>query len=99
MPLLLVSTTPLLISSFAFNFNNFTLIYMLTQGGPRFADASVPLGHTDILISMVYSVAGVDGNAAKNYGLASALSIMIFVIVGGISALAFRKTRQLEEIN
>ncbi|MCU1433178.1 MAG: Fructose-bisphosphate aldolase [Actinotalea sp.] len=99
MPLLLVSTAPLLISSFAFNFNNFTLIYMLTDGGPRFADASVPLGHTDILISMVYSISGVDGSAAKDYGLASALSIVIFLIVATISALAFRQTRTLEEIN
>jgi len=98
LPLVLVATTPLLISSFAFNFNNFTLIYMLTGGGPRFADASVPLGHTDILISMVYSVSGLDGNAARNYGLASALSIVIFVIVAAISALAFRRTRSLEEI-
>jgi arabinogalactan oligomer/maltooligosaccharide transport system permease protein len=99
MPLLLVATAPLLISSFAFNFNNFNLIYMLTGGNPRFADASVPLGHTDILITMVYSIAGVDGTAEKNYGLASALSIVIFVIVATISAIAFRKTRQLEEIN
>ncbi|KAE8763030.1 ABC transporter permease subunit [Georgenia thermotolerans] len=99
LPLLLVSTAPLLISSFAFNFNNFSLIYMLTGGGPRFADASVPLGHTDILISMVYSVSGVDGSAPKNYGLASALSIVIFLIVGLISALAFRQTRKLEEYN
>lgn len=99
LPLLLVSTTPLLISSFAFNFNNFTLIYMLTGGGPRFADASVPLGHTDILISMVYSVSGLDGNAPRNYGLASALSIVIFLIVGTISALAFRRTRRHEEIS
>ncbi|HEY0217192.1 MAG TPA: ABC transporter permease subunit [Cellulomonas sp.] len=99
LPLLLVSTAPLLISSFAFNFNNFTLIYMLTGGGPQFADASVPLGHTDILISMVYSVAGIDGSAPKNYGLASALSIVIFVIVGTISALAFRRTRRLEELS
>lgn len=98
MPLLLVATAPLLISSFAFNFNNFTLIYMLTGGGPRFADASVPLGHTDILISMVYSVSGVDGSAPKNYGLASALSIVIFVIVATISAVAFRQTRRLEEL-
>lgn len=99
MPLLLVATGPLLISSFAFNFNNFTLIYMLTDGGPRFADASVPLGHTDILISMVYSVSGVDGSAPKNYGLASALSIVIFVIVATVSAIAFRQTRKLEEMS
>jgi arabinogalactan oligomer/maltooligosaccharide transport system permease protein len=99
MPLLLVSTAPLLISSFAFNFNNFTLIYMLTGGGPRFADASVPIGHTDILISMVYSISGIDGNAPKDYGLASALSIVIFLIVATISALAFRQTRKLEEMS
>ena len=98
MPLLLVSTAPLLISSFAFNFNNFTLIYMLTGGGPRFADASVPLGSTDILISMVYRISGVAGSASKNYGLASALSIVIFLIVATISAVAFRQTRKLEEI-
>ncbi len=99
LPLLLVATSPLLISSFAFNFNNFTLIYMLTNGGPRFADASVPLGHTDILISMVYSVSGLDGTAAKNYGLASALSIVIFVIVATISAITFKRTKQFEEIS
>ncbi|WP_402469366.1 ABC transporter permease subunit [Isoptericola aurantiacus] len=99
MPLLLVSTTPLLISSFAFNFNNFALVYMLTGGGPRFEDASVPLGHTDILITMVYSVAGLDGTAPKNFGLASALSIVIFVIIATISAVAFKRTRSLEEIN
>jgi arabinogalactan oligomer/maltooligosaccharide transport system permease protein len=99
MPLLLVSTTPLLISSFAFNFNNFALVYMLTGGGPQFDDASVPLGHTDILITMVYSVAGLDGTAPKNFGLASALSIVIFVIIATISAIAFKRTRALEEIN
>ncbi len=98
LPLLLVSTAPLLISSFAFNFNNFVLVYMLTGGGPQLTDASVPLGHTDILITMVYSISGVDGTAPKNYGLASALAIVIFVIVGTISALAFRRTRKLEEV-
>ncbi len=97
-PLVLISTAPVLIASFAFNFNNFTLIYMLTKGGPRFGDTSAPIGATDLLISMVYSISGVDGSAAKNYGLASALSILIFVIVGVISGLGFRQTRKLEEV-
>lgn len=99
LPLLLIATAPLLISSFAFNFNNFNLIYMLTNGGPSFGDPSVPLGHTDILISMVYNISGISGNTTKDYGLASALSIMIFVIVGVISAIAFRQTRKLEDVN
>ena len=98
MPLVLIATAPLLISSFAFNFNNFTLIYMLTGGGPSFGDPSVPLGHTDILITMVYKMSGIDGGATKDFGLASALSILIFVIVGTISAIAFRQTRKLEEM-
>jgi arabinogalactan oligomer/maltooligosaccharide transport system permease protein len=97
-PLVLISTAPVLIASFAFNFNNFQLIYMLTQGGPRFGDTSAPIGATDLLISMVYSISGVDGSAAKNYGLASALSIVIFLLVGVISAIGFRQTRKLEEV-
>ena len=95
-PLLLVSVAPLLIASFAFNFNNFSLIYMLTGGGPNFAGAPVVIGETDILISMVYAVAFESG--VKQYGLASALSILIFVMVGVISWLGFRQTRKLEEI-
>ncbi|SDD10574.1 carbohydrate ABC transporter membrane protein 1, CUT1 family [Sanguibacter gelidistatuariae] len=98
MPLLLIAVAPLLISSFAFNFNNFNIIEMLTGGGPRFVDASVPVGHTDILITMVYAISGLDGGAAKNYGLASALSIVIFIIVATISVIGFRRTRSLEEI-
>ena len=33
-PLLLVSVSPLLVASFAFNFNNFTLVWLLTGGRP-----------------------------------------------------------------
>jgi arabinogalactan oligomer/maltooligosaccharide transport system permease protein len=96
-PLLLVSTAPLIIASFAFNFNNFTIIYMLTGGEPRFTDTSAVLGHTDILITMIYRISGVAGGRA-DYGLASALSIVVFLVVGVISAIAFRRTRKLEEI-
>ncbi|WP_029287989.1 ABC transporter permease subunit [Cellulomonas sp. HZM] len=95
-PLLMVSVAPLLVSSFAFNFNNFSLIYMLTGGGPDFQGTPIIVGHTDILISMVYSVAFESG--VKQYGFASALSILIFVIVGVISWWGFRRTRRLEEL-
>lgn len=96
LPLLMVSVAPLLVASFAFNFNNFALIYMLTGGGPNFVGTPVVVGHTDILISMVYSVAFESG--LKQYGFASALSILIFIMVGAISWWGFRRTRRLEEL-
>ena len=96
LPLLLVSTAPLLISSFAFNFNNFNIIYMLTGGGPNYPDAPIPVGATDILISMVFATAFEGGQ--RDYGLASAMSLVIFVVVGLVAWLGFRQTRKLEEI-
>lgn len=96
LPLLLVSTAPLLIASFAVAFNNFTVIYTFNNGGPSIAGAPYALGSTDILVSAIYDVSGVSGGAA-DYGLASALSIVAFIVVGLISALSFRQTRKLEE--
>jgi arabinogalactan oligomer / maltooligosaccharide transport system permease protein len=96
LPLVLVATAPLLISSFAFSFNNFTTIYMFNDGGPAIPGAPNGLGYTDILISAIYRISGVAGGAA-DFGLASALSILVFIVVGLISALAFRQTRKLEE--
>jgi len=97
LPLLMISTAPLAIASFAFSFNNFTIIFMLTSGGPNFPGARVPLGSTDILISAIYQISGVSGGRA-DYGLASALSIIVFIVIGIVSAVAFRQTRKLEEI-
>jgi arabinogalactan oligomer/maltooligosaccharide transport system permease protein len=97
LPLLFIAVAPLLISSFAFNFNNFNLIFMLTGGGPTHGSDVTKPGATDILISMVYRVAGVD-TGTPDYGLATALSIIIFVLVGAIAAYSFRQTRKLEEM-
>jgi len=97
LPLLLVSLSPLLISSFAFNFNNFTIIYLITGGGPSGDPAlGVDAGGTDILISFVYKIAFSSSQGA-DYGLASAFSILIFFIVGGLSMIGFRRTKFLEE--
>ena len=96
LPLLLVVTAPLLIASFAFNFNLFNNIYFLTGGGPYGVEQSTA-GSTDILISYTYKLAFSAGQGAQ-YGLAAAVSIFIFLIVAGISALSFWRTKSLETI-
>ena len=96
-PLLLIAVAPLLIASFAFNFNNFNNIYLLTRGGPPQANSSVA-GSTDILISYTYKIAIATGKG-NDYGLACAISIFIFIIVAVISTIGFSRTRVLEEIN
>ena len=98
MPLLLVSLAPLLISSFAFNFNNFSIIYLLTGGGPTNTSTGYDAGETDILITFVYKIAFSTGTG-RDYGLASAFSIMIFLVVGSMSLISFRRTKFLEDIN
>ena len=55
------------------------------------------VGHTDLLITLVYKTAFEAGS--RDYGLASALSILIFLIVATVSAIAFTRTKALEELN
>jgi arabinogalactan oligomer/maltooligosaccharide transport system permease protein len=96
LPLLLVAVAPLLIASFAFNFNNFNIIYLLTKGKPDVGDQEVA-GATDILISYTWKLAFESGKG-QDYGLASAISIVIFFIVASISFVSFWKSRTLEEL-
>ncbi|WP_370324606.1 ABC transporter permease subunit [Euzebya sp.] len=97
LPNLMITIAPLLIASFAFNFNNFNIVYLVTRGGPPIQGAQTPAGHTDILVSYVYRIAFESGRGA-DYGFAAAISVLIFVMVAGISAWSFRRTRTLEDI-
>jgi arabinogalactan oligomer/maltooligosaccharide transport system permease protein len=94
LPLLLQILAPLLIASFAFNFNNFNLIYLLTGGGPRAELDGELAGATDILISFTYKIAF--GSSVQDLGLASAISLVIFLLVAGISMYGLRKSKVLE---
>lgn len=94
LPLLLQILSPLLIASFAFNFNNFNLIYLLTGGGPRAELDGELAGATDILISFTYKIAF--GSSVQDLGLASAISLVIFLLVAGISLYGLRKSKVLE---
>ncbi len=99
LPLLLVAVGPLLIASYVFNFNNFNLIYLFISGGPPIAGATAQAGHTDILISYVYKMAFEGGGRGVQYGLASAITIVIFFIVGALTLFQFRFTNMWEEVS
>ena len=76
-----------MIASFAFNFNNFNNIFLLTGGGPYSGSSSVA-GSTDILISYTYKLA-IQTGKGPDYGLASTVGIVIFFIVASISGVSF----------
>jgi maltose/maltodextrin transport system permease protein len=95
MPLILKPLTPLLISSFAFNFNNFVLISLLTGGLPDFLNTSVPAGTTDILVSYTYRMAFQD--SGQKFGLGAAISTVVFLMVAGISIIQIRSTKIAED--
>ena len=95
LPLILKPLTPLLISAFAFNFNNFVLISLLTGGRPDQLDATTPAGTTDILVSYTWRIAFQD--SGQQFGLASAISTVIFLIVAAITLLQMRATRLADD--
>lgn len=97
LPLLLVSVGPLLIASFTFNFNNYLLIEALTGADAATIPGSpVPARYTDILISYTYNIAF--GNRGSDYGYASALTIVIFLIVASVTMLQYRFTKTWETV-
>jgi len=69
---------------------------LLTEGGP-FSPANPTAGGTDILISYTWKLAFAAGKGA-DYGLASAVAIVIFFIVAAISTIGFARTRVLENV-
>lgn len=91
-PLIVRPLTPLLISAFAFNFNNFVLISLLTDGRPDYLNTKLPAGTTDILVSYTYRIAFTD--SGQNFGLAAAISTLIFIMVAVMAMVQLRITRQ-----
>ncbi|WP_117237622.1 ABC transporter permease subunit [Thermus sediminis] len=97
LPLLEKPMVPILLSSFAFNFNNFYIIYLLTGGGPAQEGRLATAQATDILISWAFKTAfSAEGQSA--YGLGAAISLLIFAITVAISLVNFRVTGALREV-
>lgn len=95
LPMIIKPLTPLLIASFAFNFNNFVLINLLTGGGPNMIGSGSSAGATDILVSYTFRIAF--SSYGQDFGLASAIACLIFLAVGFIAWANLKATRNLQE--
>ena len=92
LPLVLYTTAPLLIMSFANNFNNFNTIYFLTDGNPINPTYKYA-GSTDILITWIYKLTKDNGQ----YNMASVMSILVFMVIASISTANFLRTKSFKE--
>jgi arabinogalactan oligomer/maltooligosaccharide transport system permease protein len=76
-------------------FRKITLPLLLQILSPLLIDLDGEIaGATDILISYTYKIAF--GSSTQDLGLASAISLIIFVLVGSISLYSLRKSKVLE---
>jgi maltose/maltodextrin transport system permease protein len=94
-PLIIKPLAPLLVSAFAFNFNNFVLIALLTDGRPDFLSTKLPAGQTDILVSYTYRIAFRD--SGSDFGLAAAISTLIFFLVAALSLINLRLSAKAQK--
>ena len=83
LPFVVFSTTPVLITSFVNNFNNFGVFYFL-RGGLYMEDYFLA-SDTDLLINWLYNLS-IDNNY---YGIGAAVSLIIFVITSIFSLTVY----------
>ena len=91
LPYMLFVTGPYLITQFVGNFNNFNVIYLLTQGEP----GSVRLyqaGETDLLVTWLYKLTV----NFQDYNLASVIGILVFVISAVLSLIVYNSSSSVK---
>ena len=79
LPFVVFSTTPVLITSFVGNFNNFGIFYFLRGG--LYVDGYFLASDTDLLINWLYNLS-IDNNY---YSIGAAISLIIFLITSVLS--------------
>ena len=83
LPYVVFSTTPVLITSFVGNFNNFGIFYFLRGG--LYNDGYFLASDTDLLINWLYNLS-IDNNY---YGIGAAISLIIFIIISIFSLFTY----------
>ncbi|MBQ8278538.1 MAG: sugar ABC transporter permease [Roseburia sp.] len=94
LPMVTRLSLPLVISSFASNFNNFGNIYMITEGGPARIDNQFA-GYTDILASVVYKMT----TWSNRYELSATFSVLVFMIVGTFTLINMHFSGSFKEVD
>lgn len=94
LPYILFVTGPHLISQFVGNVNNFNVIYFLTGGAPSISGSPLPVGNTDLLITFIYKI--VTSNNNPQFGIASAIGIVVFVICAFFSIIMYNKSGSIK---
>ncbi len=93
LPYVLHVTTPYLITQFIGNLNNFNVIFLLTGGAPLLSSgAAGGAGQTDLLITWLYKMIMNE----KLYGVASVISIMMFIITAAISLVVYNRSKAVK---
>ena len=93
LPYMIFVTTPQLITQFVGNINNFNVIFLLTGGKP----ANIELygaGDTDILVTWLYNLSM---GEKKDYGLASAIGILVFIICATLSLIIYNNSKSMKD--
>jgi arabinogalactan oligomer/maltooligosaccharide transport system permease protein len=93
-PMVTKLSIPLIIATFAANFNNFGNIYMITQGGPARIDNQFA-GYTDILASTTYKMT----TWSNRYDLSATFSVLVFIIVGALTLINMRASGSFKEVD
>ncbi|MCY0865414.1 MAG: ABC transporter permease subunit, partial [Sulfobacillus sp.] len=93
-PLLWRFSLPLLLGTFAFNFNNFSIVYLLTGGGPP-RPTTAFAGTTDVLSTVIYNMT----LTFNRYDIAAALGIILFLFVAGLTILQLKIAGGLGEVD
>ena len=92
LPIILYSMTPIIITQYTFNFNNFNIIYLFNGGGPAVLGSNAD--GTDILVSWIYKLTMQN----SQYALAAALTILLSVFVIFIALWQFRRSNSFKEV-
>ncbi|MED9970552.1 MAG: sugar ABC transporter permease [Ruminococcus sp.] len=93
LPYMIFVTTPQLITQFVGNINNFNVIFLLSGGGPSTTEY-FGAGKTDILVTWLYNLSM--GNE-QDYGLASAIGILVFIICATLSLIVYNNSKSMKD--